>query len=280
MKNLLFTAAIILTAGTTAFAQKWYAKVGMGLAIPQAAQTLDVNGNLYSGNATYNPANDSIASFSIKKASFSSGFKGIVGVGYHFSSHFSVELYADLGIATTMYSAEQDNVIAPGGAYLADDKITQKSQFPIMLIPAMVFKTDKPKLNIYGRIGLVLPLKNAVKMDLTSNYISATLDREEITATLKTRFNIGFTGAGGVTYAIAKGISVFAEVNFTSLSLFAKETDIDSHTSTQSQPITTLLPGTKIQYGFSGQTNSNLFPTFSVPYSNMAVIAGINFDIK
>jgi hypothetical protein len=279
MRKTLFTL-VILFVSMAAHAQKWYGKVGFGFAIPQAAQTLDVTGSIYSGNATYNPANDSIASFSIKKASFSSGFKGVIGAGYHVNNHFALELYADLGISTTNYNAEQDNVKSPNGAYLANDKITQKSQFPIMLIPAMVFKTDKPKLNMYGRLGLVLPLKNQVKVDLTSNIISATFDNEEIAGTLKTRFNIGFTGAGGVSYLVAKGVNMWAEVSFMSLSLFAKEMKITSHTSTQSQPISTLLPGTVISYGFSGQAGATQQPTFSLPYSNMGINIGISFEIK
>ena len=279
MRKTFFTL-VILFLSTVVHAQKWYGKVGFGFAIPQAAQTLDVTGNIFSGNATYNPANDSVQSFSIKKASFSSGFKGIIGGGYRVNNHFALELYADLGIATTNYSAEEDNVKSPNGAYLANDKITQKAQFPIMLIPAMVFKTDKPKLNMYGRIGLVLPVKNQVKVDLLSNIISATFDNEEIVGTLKTRFTMGFTGAGGVSYIVAKGVNAWAEISFMSLSLFAKEMTINSHTSTQSQPIATLLPGSKITYGFSGQAGATQQPTFSLPYSNMGVNIGISFDIK
>lgn len=279
MKKTLFTVAIFVLCHNAMLAQKWYAKVGFGLAIPQAAQTLDVTGNIMSGNASYDPAKDSIASFSIKKASFSSGFKGIIGAGYHFSNHFSLELYADLGLSTTTYTATQNNVKSPSAAYLANDKITQKAQFPIMLIPAMVFKTDKPKLNMYGRVGLVLPLKNEVKIDLSSEYISFIPNTEEIKGTLKTRFNIGFTGASGLSYTVSKGVNMWAEISFMSLALFAKETKITSHTGTAS-PNTAPVEGTVVSYGFSGQAGALQQPTFSLPYSNMGFNIGANFDIK
>jgi hypothetical protein len=73
---------------------------------------------------------------------------------------------------------------------------------------------------------------------------------------------------------------MFAELNFTSLSLFAKELHIDDHTSTQNAPITTYLPGTTVKYGFSGQRSGSTQPTYSLPYSNMGISVGANFDLK
>lgn len=279
MKKLLFTAAIFVATGASA--QKLYIKAGLGFAIPQASQTLDVGGTMYNGNAIYfpgAPGKDSITSFSMKKASFSSGFKGAIGAGYHFNNHVAVELYLDLGLSTTQYTSTQDTVTSPSGAYLANDKMTQKSQFPIMLIPAVVLKTDNPKFNVYGRIGLVLPLKNQVSMELQSEYIAFIPNTEVIKGTMKTRFNVGFTGAFGGSYALGKGANFWGEVGFTSLSLFAKEMEITEHSggATNAYP----LEGSTISYGFSGQPGSPVKPSFSMPYSNMAFMIGVNFDIK
>jgi len=279
MKKIVLPA-ILLCISTQVFAQKWYAIAGFGLAIPQASQTLDIQGNPYNGNATYSPVNDSISSYSIKKASFSSGFKGIVGVGYNISPNISVEVIADMGIATTKYSSEEDNVLSFNKAYLANNKTTEFAKFPVMLIPSVVFQTAKPKLNIYGRLGIVIPVHNKISIDVMSEYQSVNFNTEEIASDLTTRFNMGFAGAFGCKYLLAKGVHLWAEFSYMSISLYAKQTTITSHTTTQSQPITSLLPGTTITYGFSGQASATTQPTFSVPFSNMGLNAGINFDIK
>ena len=279
MRKALFTTAILSILSVGAFAQKWYIKAGVGYTMPMAAQTLDITNNAYSGNAVYNPQTDSIASYSIKKASFSTGVKGIVGLGYAINNHVSFEAAVNMGLSNTKYTSTQHNVKAPGGAYLADNTITENAQFPVMLMPSAVFKTDKPKLNWYGRLGLVMPLKSEILIDLVSEYQSFIPNTEEIKGTLKTRFNVGFTGAGGVNYLAGKGVHVWAEFNFMSISLFAKETKITQHTGA-TNPNSAPLTGTTVSYGFSGQAGALQQPTFSIPYSNMGISIGANFDIK
>lgn len=279
MKKTLFAIGILLVSCLPAATAQWFIKLGLGYTIPNAAQTMDVTGNAFSGNTTYSPITDSVTSYSIKKASFSSGFKGIIGGGYHINSHFSVEVVANLGLSNTLYTSKIDNVITPNGAYRANNTITQQAKFPIMIMPAATFKTDKPKFNWYGRMGFVLPVKNEVEIDLKSDYIAFIPNVEEIKGTLKTRFNIGFLGAGGVSYTASKGVNVWAEFNYMSISLFAKETKITQHTGA-TNPNAAPLEGTTITYGFSGQAGSLNQPTFSIPYSNMGISIGATFDIK
>jgi hypothetical protein len=279
MRKICCLSIIAILFNTALFAQKWYGRIALGYATPAASQTFDVFGNPYNGNVTYSPTNDSISSYSIKKASFSSGLKGAIGLGYSVNNHIAFELNADLGLASTKYTTSTQNSNTPSVAYLTNNTLTQYAQFPVMLIPSAVYKTDKPKLNLYGKVGIVMPLHNQVSVDLVRDYISAVINEEEIKGTLKTRFNMGFAGTAGLSYMAAKGVRFFAEFNFMSMSLYAKEMKITQHTGA-TNPNVPPIEGSTITYGYSGKASATEQPTFSIPYSNMGLYAGLAFDIK
>ncbi|MBA3829510.1 MAG: outer membrane beta-barrel protein [Taibaiella sp.] len=280
MRKLLFAVFFLLIAFNS-IAQKWYVRAGVGYAFPQAAQTLDRHNVPYSGSEVFSTftAYDSIISYSAKKASFSSGFKGIVSVGYALNSHIALELEGNFGIAPVKYSCDLQNIKSFNGAYLVNEKLTRYAKFPVLLTPSLAYRTNLAKLDVYGRIGIALPVHVKIYEEQESIYQSSSAAHEDIQGTVSTQFSVGFAGAAGVSYKVSKNVMLWGEFNVLSLSLFAKELKITAHTldgATATNPNV----GTAIQYGFSGTYNSTQQASYSIPFSNMGINLGLTFYIK
>lgn len=282
MKRLLLPIVILLANATVGTAQEFYLKGGVGYAVPHGTQPYDAFGNAYSGsyNSQYNAAIGTQTSFTIKKPSLTAGLNGTIGVGILVSEHIGVELDANIGIAPRKYEMNYEE---SDGVERTQASIEQQANMPVLLSPALVLQTGGEKLSLYSRTGLVIPIQSTYTLESTSTTESLlavqNVERSIYKEEFKTRFGVGFSAAVGVRYKIAELFSIFSELNVTSLTLYARESEVKEYI-VDGVNYTNSIPDeyrtTKYEFKASGANNTtNTYSTFAVPYGNFGFTAGV-----
>ena len=271
-----FVLAMLFVTGATA--QNFYVKAGLGYAFAQGGQTQNENTNPYNGSYSVSRYTIYDTSFSMKKASFSTGFQGIMGIGYTLGPHIAVELNAGIGIASKKYTDKLDSVLDGTGSYSVNATETRQASSTFLLMPCLVIQSGGKDVNLYMRAGIVLPFSSKIKIEEHSVSNDATMQQEDMTGTLITNFNIGYTGAVGARFTVNKKINIWAECNLLSLSLTASEFDVATHTLDNSTATTFPAPGTVIHYKTSGTISATDRMTYSIPYSNIGISAGVTYS--
>lgn len=282
MKRLLLPIVILLANATVGTAQEFYLKGGVGYAVPHGTQPYDAFGNAYSGsyNSQYNAAIGTQTSFTIKKPSLTAGLNGTIGVGILVSEHIGVELDANIGLAPRKYEMNYEE---SDGVERTQASIEQQANMPVLLSPALVLQTGGEKLSLYSRTGLVIPIQSTYTLESTSTTESLlavqNIERSIYKEEFKTRFGVGFSAAVGVRYKIAELFSIFSELNVTSLTLYARESEVKEYI-VDGVNYTNSIPDeyrtTKYEFKASGANNTtNTYSTFAVPYGNFGFTAGV-----
>lgn len=282
MKRLLLPIVILLANATVGTAQEFYLKGGVGYAVPHGTQPYDAFGNAYSGsyNSQYNAAIGTQTSFSVKKPSLTAGLNGTIGVGILVSEHIGVELDANIGLVPRKYEMNYEE---SDGVERTQASIEQQANMPVLLSPALVLQTGGEKLSLYSRTGLVIPVQSTYTLESTSTTESLlavqNVERSIYKEEFKTRFGVGFSAAVGVRYKIAELFSIFSELNVTSLTLYARESEVKeyivdgvNYTNTMPDEYRT----TKYEFkASSANSTTNTYSTFAVPYGNFGFTAGV-----
>jgi len=112
------------------------------------------------------------------------------------------------------------------------------------------------------------------------NYQNVAGNEEQLNKTVKTQFNLGFSGAMGVSYRTSENFSLWVEGNLVALSVYPKEADITVHTIDGAATTALPLPSSKITYISSGKPNSdNNNVSFSIPFSSVGFILGGSYNL-
>jgi len=251
-----------LTDNTT-----WYGRVGAGYAFPQGGQIISILGTPYSGSAAYDNSGIHQTSFDYKKASMNAGVNAVIAGGRMFGPHIGLELAAQFNIAPTKYTFNGQNLPLAGGG-VVDVTVVSQAKFPIFLIPAVVFQSQvSNSLEGYGRLGLVLPLNTKVNTDVSSD------GQQGYTSVQSAKFNLGFSGALGLKYALRSGLRLWAEFNVMSLSVYTKK-EVATYPSGITTTQTFSLKGSNPNSSANGPQ-----ATSSVPFSNAGVLVGISMSL-
>lgn len=283
MNRYVLLIIALFASVTASYAQEFYLKGGLGYAMPHGTQPYDAFGNAYSGsyNNQYNAATGTETSFSIKKPSLTAGLNGTVGVGILVTEHIGVELAANIGLATRKYKlAYEDN----DGTQYTTANVTQQAKTPVLIVPALVLQTGGHKhFFLYSRTGIVVPIQTTYELEsistteslLSVQSIESTVYKEQF----RTRFGVGFSAAVGVKYQLADLFSVFTELNVTSLTLYARESEVTEYV-VNGVDYTSAIPSeyktTQYEFKTSAANNTNsTYSTFAIPYGNFGVTAGV-----
>ena len=259
----------------------WYGRVGIGYAFAQNGQTMSAYETPYNGNLHYvnNGSSSTLGDFEVKKASFNTGVHAIVAGGYMFDHHLGLELAGQFNIAPYSYTSNSYNYLT--GGYNANINILSKAKLPIMIIPSFVLQSGEQGLNIYTRIGLVLPVNTKVEKSYRVDYLAGGpngINNKEYTLEESSKFTVGYTGALGLSYKTNK-VKFWAELNVMSLSVELKEQKVTAFANEgHPVPLQYVTPGT-IEYMQSGTYSKNAEPTYSVPFSYVGGIVGLAFQL-
>lgn len=281
MKRLLLFIPLLMA--TSVFSQEFYLKGGLGYSVPHGSQPYDAFGNAYAGtySSKYNAATGTETSFTIKKPSLTAGLGGTIGVGILVNKNVGVELAANVGIITKKHVMHYEN---NDGTKNTTATITQQAKSPILLVPALVLQTGGDKWSLYSRTGLVVPVQTSYTMESVSNTESLlfvqNVEYEVYKEKFSTRFGVGFSAAAGVKYHLADVFSVFTELNITSLTLYARESEVTEYLL-NGVNYTSAIPNeyrtTQYEFKSSASTtsNSSTYSTYAIPYGNFGFTAGV-----
>lgn len=274
----MFVFALI---SVPAFAQNFYFRAGFGYAVPQAGQTMDGTATPYNG--TQNHLGPNTDAYSIKAASFSAGIQGVLGFGYMINRNVGIQLDAGVGIASRKWTYKLSNVMLD--SILSDVSIVQQSKTPVFAMPSLVLQSGGDKVNLYSRFGLVLPLKTKITQDQIISNAPGTgaLTVDDFTFEVVNSFSLGISGAAGVRYKLNDRISIWGEVSLISLSVYCKTSDLVAVSENgRSVPLSYVNGTTHINYSknITADSLGQNQPTFSQPFSNVGLNAGISVNLS
>ncbi|MES2701163.1 MAG: outer membrane beta-barrel protein [Bacteroidota bacterium] len=282
MKKTVLLISVLSVLINTAYSQEFYLRAGVGYALPHAGQSIAGNEWPYNGTVS-NSVN-----YNIQGASFAAGLQAHVGAGYLFTDHIGIQLDATFGLANTVFTFRNNNVLVyytSGSAVLSNVTIDHEASFPLNLLPSLVLQTGGDKCNVYSRMGLAVPLNSKVDMSRTianvpgTGALTVTTEKWE----MKHRFSLGFTAAAGVEYKIGDDMSIWGELSLLSMSAFIKESNLKSYVYNGRVISPSQLSGvTSIKYGTNITLDTNDFsrqPAYTQPFSNVSFNAGIRYTI-
>lgn len=277
MKRNLLSALFLIISSIVAQAQKFYVRAGAGYAFPHAAQIAGTS----SGNGTSMAfMNGSISTgvggtdFTIKKISFASGPVARIAAGYMFSKNIGVDIEGNFSFFPNKHTL---TTTLAGSGY--STTYIQKAIPPIMLTPALLLQTGGEKLNAYTRFGVTLPLSAKVEDEINTVFSDSARSSNGTKSIQRPRLSLGFSAAAGVKYPLATRLSIWTEISLLSMSLYARESELTELTRNGVNNID-LIPKDKriYKYKFSGNTATNAYYTYSMPFSNIAACVGISYD--
>jgi hypothetical protein len=281
--TLTLFAALLLSA--SAYGQGFYFRAGLGYAFPMAGQTLEpMAGDLYNGTRS---SSTFLQTYSMKNTSFSAGLQGGIGLGYMFSPNVGLQLDVNAGISNRKYAFQDKNVLVDlgAGAIQSNITITKQADLPVLLAPSLVLQTSgKGKVNIYSRVGPVIPLATQIIQNTYIENVPGTgaPSSYNFTFAIKSSFSMGFSAAGGLQYKLGNKVSLWAEVSMLSMSLYMKQSDLTGFEHDgRSYSLSNVTSPHTYYYSKSGTLDSNsvTLPTYSHPFSNLGVNMGIRISM-
>ncbi len=250
----------------------FYGSMGVGYALPTASQSLSTDGIPFNGLA--GSANgSSFNTFNYKKASFTSGVQVRLNAGYGFNKNLAAELGVNIGIATKTY---ESNITFPSQDGLTQYRQKRKmhAQSPAFLLPSVVLQTSGAKMNVYSKAGLALPVGGKIHTEIEqASNLTNTTDYEMINSSyeMKTKFNIGFSGALGMKYNIDKGISLWLEACLLSYTAYAKE-EVLTDLTVDGINVTNQVRNKTTSYKMKSGNSAD--PAYALPMSSLGINAG------
>ncbi|HEY1030313.1 MAG TPA: hypothetical protein VGD89_00955 [Flavipsychrobacter sp.] len=277
MKKSLLLLTALSAFSSVSHAQKMYVKIGLGHNIPVSGSAYSLYDNPINGKTTYNSITGAITDYELKKSGISSGMQAIAGAGIMFSKYVGIELNATIGFLQkkneSLYAYPYD------GAYVSE-RNTSYAKAPLMLNPSLVLRTPGEKANMYARAGFVLPVMARIKDEYTGTVsdggMSYTYEGENI---YKTYFSLGFSGAMGISVKASKKMNVWAEANLTSLSVFVKEREVTAYYVAGVDVLPRLSANEKKVSYSKKYENVNTRMSYTLPFSNAGVNAGVSFNL-
>lgn len=291
MKKITSLLFALSAVASTASAQL-YLSFGLGYAFPQAGQTMYDTPIPYNGfptgiNGSRNNTSATSYTYDLKgAASFSSGVQGAIAGGYMFSEYVGIQMDVVIGLSSTKYTFNDDNVNLGTTASPVAGTIStvQYAKTPVLFIPALVLQTGGDKVNLYSHFGIALPLNTKVNQEqnISNSAGTGAIETDDFVWQIKSSFSLGFAATAGVKYYISERVSIWGEFSLLSMSLKTKEQDLQSLTQDgQSVSLASYPYPTTIKFSKTATVDTNLtsFPTYAQPFSNIGIKVGVNINL-
>jgi hypothetical protein len=241
--NLLITALLILAFTSTTHAQtsKFYIKAAGGYFFSVSnGQFPDVGP--YPPRDQHdqvNPATGAITTLSEKvlTGSYGEGVRGSLTLGYNFNKYIGIE--GTFCYFQSVKNLMTRNLTTVQGTSTAVGSVESRGHVnAIDFAPSLVFSPGYEKWNPYVRFGFVVPFWGRLNIETDAARTSAvpgqpatvvaqtTIHRKE---EVKPSPTIGFQGALGVTYAVAKRFDIFLETEYRNVPVKSKTKEVTEY---------------------------------------------------
>lgn len=282
MKAIILSITFILTVGSLN-AQKWYVGARGGFGFPMQEDVV-----AQSGLGAFGVGSDD-SYIKDYEASFGKGIYGNVFAGRKIDSlsFFEVELrYWGSNSVNTIWQVHNLIVGSPP-YYVSRRKITANNIF--LNFSYGIKYPIKPKLDIYGKIGMMVGQNFIREKEVTHNHGYYSRPEFELISNYKynANYTIGFTSSLGLTYSLAERWKLNSEV-FVQLagaqmlsrelrSYTADGKDIMSEVPPEKRKIDFYYPKNKTIYDISEATGK-LAPQTN-PLSSLGISLGLIYDL-
>ncbi len=207
---MILAFAIVALAGTQAYAQYGFARLGVGYGMGANGDVLGVSTTL-----------DAVYDVTDQKNIYGSTGPGLhIGAagGYMFNDHVGFELGLEYLYGSKV---KVEEFTSPKGEYYTEAYTRQ-----FRVIPSLVVQGGGD-ISPYARFGIVLPVagqshgdRYADDVAIVSSLIPSLLPTAtefEVESTIKGKFAVGFRAAAGVSYKLSDKLDLFGEVFYTGL---------------------------------------------------------------
>ncbi|MCK9219460.1 MAG: porin family protein [Bacteroidales bacterium] len=200
MKKSILLLLFVFVVSGIASAQKFYGRVGVGLA----------GGTSSSLDMLYNYTNDGTSQkISVVPVDLGSGFTGSLAFGYMLNKYVGFEF----GLSQFLgFPNSGDSTVSVPGGTSATAKIAGSM---LSFVPSVVITAGLEKVNPYARFGMVIGVMPRMfyKYDATQASVYPA-QQVEVIQKLYGSVALGYTASLGVDFNINKLISLYAEASF------------------------------------------------------------------
>ncbi len=282
MKKSASILFLLLIISNIVIAQGFYISASLGNAFASGGSISNIYGYPNSGNIDFGNNNTIINSYDVKKASYSAGIQSNIALGYMLNEHIGFELCLTNGLSPKQYTSRATGEYID--SYFVNRTFKQNAISPVYLTPSLFFQNNFNKINVYGKVGIVLPLSRNLNLEETdsfgvvSGFLNHAIYNQYI---MKTNFSLGFSSTIGVSYVINNQLNVYGEISFMSLTLFVSELDNASYMQ-DGQSYSASPP---ISFGFTGKnvnpsTQTGTQITEGIPFSNIGLNIGLSYSFS
>ena len=216
MRNYILTAFVVFGFSLASFAQKPYARLGVGYGFNYGTKI-----TLY--NSNFNGSQNDI------KGTFASFGQGI-NLGGAFGLMLSDYVGLEMGISYLPGNSIESETKSNSGVNLISVSNKLKGKM-LEIIPAIVLTTGSEGIRPYARFGLIIGLFGSILVeDMTQNIVPFFSS----STTLKTKYSggvaWGFNSAVGAIFPLNDALSIYSELNLVSLSYAPKKGEVTEST--------------------------------------------------
>jgi hypothetical protein len=254
---------------------KAYANVGIGYAIPGMRATNVVVGVPYSGGVT--PGNTFNQP---QRISFNSGVRANIALGFMFNQYVGIEVAGNVGVTADEYTMTLAGDQTSG--YGTDVNVKAMSQYSSLVVPSLVFHyITGVRSHLYAKIGAAVPFMSDITYEGETREVNPL--GESVFYTSKSVVTpdmfVGVSGTLGGYTMINKNFRLYLDVNYTALSLYAKELAVKEYKVNGVDAIESIAAeDIKVTYN-SARTNRPTVAKFVIPYSTLSINLGMSFRL-
>ena len=216
----------LLLANTTYSTAQFYMQTHVGYALPFAqTSTIEQNTQSTSGNTTTRSSANVYTNFGTHlNLALAGGFMFNKYVGLQLGARYALGIEQVWAIETTTAPKNTEKSVASA------------SNQQLRIVPAFIVTTGGTILNVYARMGVVLPildettLKTTISKDQNTSgnkYVLDVAKTEKVTGQL----GVGYSSALGASLFLNKSTAVFGEVELTTLHTKTARATVTAFTS-------------------------------------------------
>lgn len=271
IKTIIALAITLLSINT--FAQSFYAKLNGGYNWGIASNLGQRNSNQIGNTTSYEKVN----------LSFGKGINIVGAAGYMFNKNIGAELGINYLIGGTSETSSKSSNFNS-----SSNNIYYYSSTLLNFIPSIIISPGFEKINPYAKIGLSLGIATMTIKNESSSTTGNSTNSTYETALLNGGIAIGLVSALGTTYELNKNISLFGEINISTLSYSPTKGETTEYKENGVDRLFTLKTVDKVtEYTDSYSTDSSLqtdvnnprkSTPISIPFSSLGINIGVKYS--
>ena len=255
---------------------KAYANVGVGYAIPGVRATNVIVGVPYAGGVTAgNTFNQP------QRVSFNSGVRANIALGFMFNHYVGFEVAGNVGLMSDKYTMTLAGNQTSG--YGTDVEVTAYSKYSSMVTPQLVFHyITGVRSHIYAKIGAAIPFMSDITYEGETREVDALGNSifYNSTSVVTPEMFIGVSGTIGGYTMINKNFRLYLDVNYVSMSLYAKEIAVKEYKVNGQDAINSIAAEEiKVTYNTRPDSGGAAISKFEIPYSTLSINLGMSFRL-